>query len=106
MQNKFWNRKEFKETPETFILKSSNRVQHREYGDIPGILEAQDIFVSIPLEEMRIATGMRAHHYCGLVDGVINGDLKFTEFKNHPFHSRDARLSVIANPSKPYKKDW
>ena len=97
--NKFWNR-----------TTGHNRVTHREIGDIPGILKACDVFVAVSLEEMQKATNERAEQFCNLIKFWNTGrdasgmPYGHREFMNDRFHRGDAKLSVIANPSKPYNK--
>ena len=102
-RNRFWSHKTTVEEliAEFDAVLGNNRVTTREYGDIPGILKACDIHVSIPIEVMQIHTGRRAAEFCDL---LMNCDHQ--TFKNHPFHSTDVELSTITNPSKPYRKDW
>lgn len=93
--NKFWNR-----------AKGHNHVTTRARGDIPGILVAKDVFISIPEIEMQAATAARASKYCDLIDDLINGKIKYRDFRNNVFFNRDVLLSPIHNPSTPYKKDY
>jgi len=88
---KFWGRR----------ASGNNRVITRDYGVIPNITKAQDVFVSIPLETMQAATAARADKFCSL---LMN--LKHDEFMNHPFHYENVTTSIIANPSNPGYKDW
>lgn len=90
----------------------NNRVTHREYGDIPGILPACDVFVSVPIEEMQAATAARADEFVSLLHAWFTGKDKHglafghREFMNNRFHREDAKLSVIRNPSKPSGKEF
>lgn len=78
-----------------------NRVTTRAYGDIPGILPAFDIFVSIPSDVMQAATAARSDEYCHL-----QNTLKHQDFMNHPIHYSDITLNVLKNPSAKVRKPW
>ena len=91
---RFWGNK----APDPFTPTDSsfqrNYALHRAIGDIPSCTPAVDVFVSIPLEVMRVHTARRAAEFCDLLqtcDAVT--------FKNHPFHKTDVALNVIKNPA-------
>jgi len=91
-------------------IAQSNYVTTREYGDIPGILKAQDVFVSIPIETMKQETFKRAGIFCQKLKQVIDGadergtKYGYKDFQNEKIHSTDLELSAIQNPCKPYNK--
>jgi muramidase (phage lysozyme) len=89
MTSKWWDRK------------TTNYVIPRQHGVIPNITKAYDVHVDIPLETMQAATAARADKFCDLMH-----NLKFADFKNHPFHHTDVTLSVITNPAARVRKSW
>lgn len=83
-----------------------HQVTHRMPGDIPGILKACDVFVSVPLEEMQAETAKRAEKFCQLIRDWNDGRIGHREFMNDKFHREDVKLDILRNKAASYKAPW
>ena len=81
-------------------------VTHRMPGDIPGILKACDVFVSVPLEQMQIETGKRADKFCQFIRDWKDGKIGHREFMNDRFHREDVKLDILRNKAVKYTAPW
>lgn len=76
----------------------NSKVTHRERGTYPGLVAAQDIFVSIPHEVMAAESLRRADVFCEALNG------KWEDFIHLPQHTNNTWPETIKNPTKPYTR--
>ena len=94
--NRFWKR--------NYIHHEGNPnmvITTREIGDIPGCIEAVDIFIEMSTDQISIE--LAKDPYNQVWDDYRNGVIGWNEWLNHPVHKRRPR-SFIKNPSLPIER--